>query len=302
MKTKSGYAAIIGKPNVGKSTLMNALLGERLSIITNKPQTTRKRVLGILSDEDYQIIFLDTPGILDPNYLLQRKLLDYINNSVKDADVILIMIDIIKDAHGNKTLSDKRMLQILERNDKPKILLINKIDESDEKVVNALIVKLEATKYFERIIPISALKSFGTEAVLNSIIDYLPEGPKYFPDDQITDEPERFFVSEIIREKIFENYKEEIPFSTEVLIEEFVERESGKDFVSASIIVERETQKPIIIGKRGEAIKRIGKIAREAIETFLQREVFLELRVKVKPKWRNDKNMLRIFGYDKESE
>ena len=302
MKTKSGYAAIIGKPNVGKSTLMNALMGERLSIITNKPQTTRKRVLGILSDEDYQIIFLDTPGILDPNYLLQRKLLDYINNSVKDADVILIMIDIIKDAHGNKTLSDKRMLQILERNDKPKILLINKIDESDEKVVNALIVKLEATKYFERIIPISALKSFGTEAVLNSIIDYLPEGPKYFPDDQITDEPERFFVSEIIREKIFENYKEEIPFSTEVLIEEFVERESGKDFVSASIIVERETQKPIIIGKRGEAIKRIGKIAREAIETFLQREVFLELRVKVKPKWRNDKNMLRIFGYDKESE
>jgi len=302
MKTKSGYAAIIGKPNVGKSTLMNALLGERLSIITNKPQTTRKRVLGILSDEDYQIIFLDTPGILDPNYLLQRKLLDYINNSVKDADVILIMIDIIKDAHGNKTLSDKRMLQILERNDKPKILLINKIDESVEKVVNALIVKLEATKFFERIIPISALKSFGTEAVLNSIIDYLPEGPKYFPDDQITDEPERFFVSEIIREKIFENYKEEIPFSTEVVIEEFIERESRKDFVSASIIVERETQKPIIIGKRGEAIKRIGKIARESIENFLQREVFLELRVKVRPKWRNDNRMLKSFGYDSQNE
>ena len=302
MKTKSGYVAIIGKPNVGKSTLMNSILGERLSIITNKPQTTRKRVLGILSNDDYQIIFLDTPGILDPNYLLQRKLLDYINNSVKDADVIIIMVDIIKDAQGNRTLNDKRILQILERNEKPKIILINKIDQSDETVVNAIIGKLEATNYFERIIPISAIKGFGTEAVLSSIIEHLPEGPKYFPDDQITDEPERFFVSEIIREKIFENYKEEIPFSTEVVIEEFVERESSKDFVSASIIVERETQKPIIIGKRGEAIKRIGKIARESIENFLQREVFLELRVKVKPKWRNDKNMLRSFGYDSENE
>lgn len=302
METKSGYVAIIGKPNVGKSTLMNALLGERLSIVTSKPQTTRKRVLGILSDDNYQIIFLDTPGILDPNYLLQRKLLDYINNSVKDADVIIVIIDVIMDAGGDKTLTDERMQQILERNDKPKILLINKIDESDEKIVSALVSKLEATKYFNRIIPISAIKNFGTDAVLNSIIEYLPEGPKYFPDDQISNEPERFFVSEIIREKIFENYKEEIPFSTEVVIEEFIERDSSKDFISASIIVERESQKPIIIGKHGEAVKRIGKIAREAIETFLQREVFLELRVKVKPKWRNDKNMLRLFGYDKESE
>ena len=302
METKSGYVAIIGKPNVGKSTLMNALLGERLSIVTSKPQTTRKRVLGILSDDNYQIVFLDTPGILDPNYLLQRKLLDYINNSVKDADVIIVIIDVIMDARGDKTLTDERMQQILARNDKPKILLINKIDESDEKIVSALVGKLEATKYFNRIIPISAIKNFGTDAVLNSIIEYLPEGPKYFPDDQISNEPERFFVSEIIREKIFENYKEEIPFSTEVVIEEFIERDSSKDFISASIIVERESQKPIIIGKHGEAVKRIGKIAREAIETFLQREVFLELRVKVKPKWRNDKNMLRLFGYDKESE
>ncbi|MCK5457625.1 MAG: GTPase Era [Melioribacteraceae bacterium] len=302
MKTKTGYTAIIGKPNVGKSTLMNALLGERLSIVTNKPQTTRKRVLGILSDDNYQIIFLDTTGILDPNYLLQRKLLDYINNSVKDADVIVIMIDIIKDAHGNKTLNDQRMKQIFEKDKKPKILLINKIDESNETVVNELLIKLEATNLFDRIIPISAIKNFGTDAVLNSIIDYLPEGPKYFPDDQITDEPERFFVSEIIREKIFKNYKEEIPFSTEVVIEEFTERESRKDFISASIIVERESQKPIIIGKRGEAIKKIGKIARESIENFLQREVFLELRVKVRPKWRNDNRMLKSFGYDSQNE
>lgn len=302
MKTKSGYVAIIGKPNVGKSTLMNALLGERLSIVTNKPQTTRKRVLGILSDENYQIIFLDTPGILDPNYLLQRKLLDYINNSVKNADVIIVMIDIIKDANGNKTLNDKRMKQILERDKKPKILLINKIDKSDEASIKVLTKKFETTNYFEKIIPISAIKNFNIDSVLNAIIEYLPEGPKYFPDDQITDEPERFFVSEIIREKIFENYKEEIPFSTEVLIEEFKERERGKDYISASIIVERETQKPIIIGKRGEAIKKVGKIAREAIENFLQREVFLELRVKVRPKWRNDNRMLKSFGYDNQNE
>ncbi len=302
MRTKSGYVAIIGKPNVGKSTLMNALLGERLSIVTNKPQTTRKRVLGILSDESYQIIFLDTPGILDPNYLLQKKFLDYINNSVKDADIIIVMIDIIKDPEGTKTLNDKRMKQILEKNKKPKILLINKIDKSDEASINILTKKLEATNYFEKIIPISAIKFFNIDSVLNSIIEYLPEGPKYFPDDQITDEPERFFVSEIIREKIFENYKEEIPFSTEVLIEEFIEREKGKDYISASIIVERETQKPIIIGKRGEAIKKVGRIAREAIENFLQREVFLELRVKVRPKWRNDNRMLKSFGYDNQND
>lgn len=302
MKTKSGYVAIIGKPNVGKSTLMNAMLGERLSIVTNKPQTTRKRVLGILSDENYQIIFLDTPGILDPNYLLQRKLLDHINNSVKNADVIIVMIDIIKDPEGSKTLIDKRMKQILESNKKPKILLINKIDKSDEVRIKVLTKKFEATNYFERIIPISAIKNFNIDSVLSSIIEYLPEGPKYFPDDQITDEPERFFVSEIIREKIFENYKEEIPFSTEVLIEEFIERERGKDYISASVIVERETQKPIIIGKRGEAIKKVGKIAREAIENFLQREVFLELRVKVRPKWRNDNRMLKSFGYDNQND
>jgi len=302
MKTKSGYVAIIGKPNVGKSTLMNALLGERLSIVTNKPQTTRKRVLGILSDENYQIIFLDTPGILDPNYLLQRKFLDYINNSVKDADVIIVMIDIVKDPEGVKTLNDKRMKQILDKNKKPKILLINKIDKSDEASINILTKKLEATNYFEKIIPISAIQLFNIDSVLNTIIEYLPEGPKYFPDDQITDEPERFFVSEIIREKIFENYKEEIPFSTEVLIEEFKERERGKDYISASIVVERETQKPIIIGKHGEAIKKVGRIAREAIENFLQREVFLELRVKVRPKWRNDNRMLKSFGYDQQND
>jgi len=298
METKSGYVAIIGKPNVGKSTLMNSILGERLSIVTNKPQTTRKRVLGILSDEKHQIIFLDTPGILNPNYLLQKKFITYVQNSVRDADVIVVLIDVIEDPTGSKTLDDKIVKQILNRQKKPIILILNKIDKSNEVIINKLIEKFERLKIFEKIIPISALLSFSVPSVVETIVDHLPLGPKYFPDDQITDEHERFFVSEIIREKIFENYKEEIPFSTEVVIEEFHEREGRKDYISANIIVERETQKPIIIGKRGDAIKRVGKYAREAIEVLLDRPVFLELRVKVRPKWRSDERLLNSFGYN----
>lgn len=301
MQTKSGFVAIIGKPNVGKSTLMNALLGERLSIITNKPQTTRKRVLGILTDEIHQIIFLDTPGILEPTYLLQKKFMEFVDHSVKDADVIVFIIDITSDPIGEVALGDERVQKIL-KNQNPKILLINKIDQSKEETLGNLVEKMESQKIFEEIIPISALEKFNTDLVLRSIKDKLPFGPKYYPDDQLTDEHERFFVSEIIREKIFEAYKEEVPFSTEVLIDEFVEREKSKDFISASIIVERETQKPIIIGKNGAAIKRLGRVAREAVEVFLQREVFLELRVKVRPKWRNDKRMLKTFGYETGSE
>jgi GTP-binding protein Era len=298
METKSGYVAIIGKPNVGKSTLMNAILGERISIVTNKPQTTRKRVLGILSDEKSQIIFLDTPGILNPTYLLQKKFMDYVQNSVRDADVIVVLIDAIKDPDGSKTLGDKIVKQILDKHQQPKILVLNKIDKSNEDVISKLVKKFEELKYFKQIIPISALLKFSIESVVDSIKENLPPGPKYFPDDQLTDEHERFFVSEIIREKIFEIYQDEIPFSTEVMIEEFTENEGRKDFISASIIVERETQKPIIIGKKGEAIKRVGKYAREAIEVLLDRPVFLELRVKVRPKWRNDERLLNSFGYN----
>jgi len=298
METKSGYVAIIGKPNVGKSTLMNSILGEKISIVTNKPQTTRKRVLGILSDEKHQIIFLDTPGILNPNYLLQKKFMEYVQNSVRDADVIVVLIDVIKDPDGRKTLDDKIVRQILDKYKQPKILVLNKIDKSNETIISKLVEKFEKLNYFKEIIPISALLNFSIEAVVEAIKSSLPQGPKYFPDDQLTDEHERFFVSEIIREKIFEIYKEEIPFSTEVLIEEFHEREGRKDFISASIIVERETQKPIIIGKRGEAIKRVGKYAREAIEELLGRPVYLELRVKVRPKWRSDEKMLNSFGYN----
>ncbi len=299
METKSGYVAIIGKPNVGKSTLMNSILGERLSIVTNKPQTTRKRVLGILSDEKYQIIFLDTPGILNPNYLLQKKFMSYVQNSVRDADVIVVIVDVIEDPTGAKTLGDKIVKQILDKHKQPKVLILNKIDKSNEVIIGKLVEKFEALKIFEKVVPISALLNFSIQSVVETIVDHLPLGPKYFPDDQITDEHERFFVSEIIREKIFEIYKEEIPFSTEVVIEEFHEREGRKDFISASIIVERETQKPIIIGKRGEAIKRVGKYAREAIEILLDRPVYLELRVKVRPKWRSDEKLLDSFGYNK---
>ena len=300
METKSGYVAIIGKPNVGKSTLMNAILGERISIVTNKPQTTRKRVLGILSDDKYQIVFLDTPGILNPTYLLQKKFMDYVQNSVRDADVIVVLIDMINDPDGRKTLEDKIVKQILDKQKQPKILVLNKIDKSNEQVIGKLVKKFEELKYFKQIIPISALLKFSVNAVVNSIVENLSPGPKYFPDDQLTDEHERFFVSEIIREKIFEIYQDEIPFSTEVLIEEFNENEGRKDFISASIIVERETQKPIIIGKKGEAIKRVGKYAREAIEILLDRPVFLELRVKVRPKWRSDERLLNSFGYNED--
>ncbi len=297
METKSGYVTIIGKPNAGKSTLMNALLGERLSIITSKPQTTRKNILGILSDEKHQIIFLDTPGILQPSYLLQEKMVEYIDQAVKDADILVVLFDIDSDPNGSQILNDDNIFKLLKKSKKKKIAVINKIDLSNDLHVEQLVRKIETTKLFDSVMMISAHLDFNTQELLEKIKYYLPEGPKYYPDDQLTTENERFFVSEIIREKLFEQYKDEVPFSTEVLIEEFKERENAKDYISAAIVVEKETQKPIIIGKGGEAIKRLGKISRTAIETFLQREVYLELRVKVRPKWRSNPNLLKNFGY-----
>ncbi len=296
MKTKSGYVAIIGKPNVGKSTLMNALIGQKLSITTKKPQTTRKNILGILSDENYQIIFLDTPGILKPTYLLQEKMLEYVLNSVKDADVLVFMIDISTDPNA-AALQDEKVREIINRVNIPKIMVVNKIDLSNETALNNIIKSIEKTGLFKKVIPVSATLGANVSEVLNAILEYLPEGPKYYPDEQLSDRDERFFVSELIREKIFEFYRDEVPFSTEVIIEEFKEREKGKDYILANIIVEKETQKPIIIGKNGEQIKKLGKVAREAVENFLGRPVFLELRVKVRPKWRSNPNILKRFGY-----
>ncbi len=298
MNTHTGYVAFIGKPNVGKSTLMNALLGEKISIVTHKPQTTRKRVLGILSGDDYQAIFLDTPGILKPSYLLHKKLIDHVKLSINDADMLVIIVDIDDDPNGKKTFEDDLLKVVLASSRHKKILVMNKIDKSNENAIASLTKKAEEMDCFDEIIPVSAAEEFNIDSVLNKIKEYLPEGPKFYPDDQLTDEPERFFVSEIIREKVFEQFKDEIPFSTEVMIDDFKERETGKDFIAASIIVERETQKPIIIGKRGDKIKRLGQIAREGIEQFLQRPVYLELHVKVKPRWRSNEQMLKNFGYD----
>ncbi len=295
---KSGFVAILGLPNAGKSTLMNALIGEKLSIITNKPQTTRKKILGILTTEEYQIIFLDTPGILEPEYLLQEKMLESVKAAANDADVILFLIDINSDPQGNKTFTEKSVIEILDRKKIRKILLLNKIDLSNQKTVKTIIEKFSSKDTFEKVIPISAAERYNLDSVIEAVLEYLPVHPKFFPGDDLSDANERFFVSEIIREKIFEQFRDEIPYSTEVIIEEFKERENRKDYISASIIVERETQKPIIIGNKGQSIKKIGERARAAVEQFLGRAVFLELRVKVRNKWRNNANLLKSFGYD----
>jgi len=297
MDTKCGYVSIIGLPNAGKSTLLNQLLGQKLSITTNKPQTTRKKILGILSEENYQIIFQDTPGILNPEYLLQKKMLEFVRQAVKDADVVLLLVDIASDPTGEKTFADETVKEVMKNNSWKKILIINKIDIADEASVKNLAARFEKENVFEYIIPISALLGFNSESVKNALLENLPVHPKYYPDDYVSDAPEKFYVSEIIREKIFEQYKEEIPYSTEVVIEDYKEQEGRKDVINASIIVERESQKPIIIGKKGDALKKLGQTSRADIEAFLERPVYLEIRVKVKEKWRGDVRMLKKFGY-----
>jgi len=302
MNTKSGYVAILGLPNAGKSTLMNALLGQKLSITTSKPQTTRKQILGILSSENYQAIFLDTPGIIKPGYLLQEKMMEAVSRSVKNADIIVLIIDVSSDPEGKQTLNNIFITEKVSNTGKPFLLLLNKIDLTQQEKVRNLISKLEPLNKFNKIIPVSALLNFNIEEVLNSIVELLPEGPKYYPDDIVADENERFFVSEIVREKVFELYKEEIPYGTEVIIVDFKEREDKKDYILAEVIVERESQKGILIGKKGAALKKLGLDARKSVEEFLQKEVYLELKVKVKNKWRSDEKQLRSFGYIKPEE
>jgi len=300
MSIKSGYTAILGLPNAGKSTLLNALLGQKLSIVTSKPQTTRKRILGILSSENYQVIFLDTPGIINPEYLLQEKMMEAVNESLKDADLVILIADVLAD--GDNMLRNEFIGENILNGRKPVLLLLNKIDLLEQDKVKLLISKYELQGSFKKVIPVSALLNFNIEEVLNSIIESLPEGPKYYPDDIVAEESERFFVSEIVREKIFEFYKEEIPYSTEVIVPEFKEREADKYYILAEIMVEKESQKGIIIGKQGAAIKKLGLEARKDIEDFLQHEVYLELRVKVRNKWRTDEKQLKSFGYIKPKE
>ncbi len=289
---KSGYVSIIGLPNTGKSTLLNALLDIKLSIISVRPQTTRKRVLGILSGQDHQIIFIDTPGIIKPKYKMQEKLMKYVGDAAQDADILIFMVDVTAKIHPV-------FMNLNELNPakKPVICLLNKIDLIAKGNILTLIGQYEKKYGFETIIPISAFKNDGLEEVKNELVKRLPFAYPYYPPDLITDQPERFFVSEIIREKIFEYYKEEIPYSTEVVIEEFKERNRGKDYIYAIIYVERTSQKGILIGKQGSALKTISSAARRDIETFLGRKVFLEVRVKVLEKWRKNELKLKRFGY-----
>ncbi|MDW7681875.1 MAG: GTPase Era [bacterium] len=290
---KSGYVALIGKPNVGKSTLMNALLGQNLSIVTAKPQTTRQRVLGILSDNDFQMIFLDTPGLLVPRYKLQDKMVKAAQRAVADADIILFLVE---PEDKVDELQDQTLKEIVAAAKKI-LLVINKIDTIARDEILPIIERYHNSYRLTEIFPISALNGDGVNDVKQSLITHLPAGMPFYPADQITDQPERFFVAELIRQKIFENYGEEIPYSTAVVVESFKEREAAKDFIRANIIVERDSQKGILIGKKGAALKKTGKLAREEIERFLDRPVFLELFVKVRQKWRQNETFLKEFGY-----
>ncbi|RMH63169.1 MAG: GTPase Era [Bacteroidetes bacterium] len=286
---RSGYVALIGKPNVGKSTLMNALLGRKLSIVTPKPQTTRHRILGILSGPSYQVIFLDTPGVIQPRYGLHRSMMHAVESAVQDADLLLFMVDATQDRPDTLTLE-----RIGER---PAILVINKMDQIARDQALPLVEAYTRLRAFEAVVPISALRGDGLDVLLEEILQHLPFGPPFYPKDMISEHPERFFVAEIIREKIFEHYAQEIPYSTQVNIVQFEEREGGKDFIDAEIIVERNSQKGILIGKGGSALKRIGQAARADIEAFLGKPVYLQLHVKVRGDWRNRDGLLRSYGY-----
>lgn len=289
---KAGFVNIIGNPNVGKSTLMNAFVGEKLSIITSKAQTTRHRIFGIVSGDDFQIVFSDTPGIIKPSYALQASMMDFVKSAFEDADILIYMVEI-----GEKELKDEAFFKRINQLDVPVLLLINKVDTSDQNVLEEHVAYWKEKVPRAEIYPISALRNFQTEVVFNRIIELLPESPAFFPKDQITDKPERFFVNEIIREKILLHYKKEIPYSVEVETESFADSETIIHIRSV-IMVERESQKGIIIGHKGEALKRVGIEARTDLEKFFGKQIHLELFVKVNKDWRNNVRQLRRFGYD----
>lgn len=293
MAHKAGFVSIIGSPNVGKSTLMNVLVGERLSIITHKAQTTRHRIMGIFSGEDFQVVYSDTPGILKPYYLLHKAMLSAIYSSIADADIILLVTEI-----GEKFDHDEVLKKIGEGG-KPVIVIINKIDLADQARVEAAIENWKTRLENADIIAISALHCFHTALVFDTILRHLPESPEYFPKEELTDRSQRFFISEIIREKILLNFSQEIPYSVEVVVDSFKEEEKLTR-ISVYLFVARESQKAIILGHQGKAIKNIGTSARKDIEAFLEKHIFLELNVKVRKDWRNDIKELKRFGYNLE--
>ncbi|MBD0824886.1 GTPase Era [Aestuariibaculum marinum] len=292
MSHKAGFVNIIGNPNVGKSTLMNAFVGEKLSIITSKAQTTRHRILGIVNGDDFQVVLSDTPGIIKPAYELQESMMDFVKSAFEDADVLLYMVEI-----GEKELKDEAFFNKITNSKTPVLLLLNKIDTSNQEQLEGQ-VQLWAEKVPNaEIFPISALEGFNVQEVFNRIIELLPESPAFYPKDQLTDKPERFFINETIREKILLHYKKEIPYAVEIETEEFLE-EDDIIRVRAVIMVERDTQKGIIIGHKGSALKRVGVEARKDLEAFFGKQIHLETYVKVNKNWRSNQNQLRRFGYN----
>jgi GTP-binding protein Era len=293
---RTGYAALVGEPNVGKSTLLNAILGQKISIVTDKPQTTRHKIAGILSEKQSQIVFLDTPGIIKPAYLLQEVMMQFAASAIDDADVILLLVDAEKIKSGGYT-QQSDTLEKVSVHKKPTFLVINKIDTVEKEDVLDMIAHLHGIYPFSEVYPISALKKYGTRDLVEGIVKLLPIHPPFFPEDIASQAPEKFFVSEIIREKIFKRYSAEIPYSTTVDIIEFKERSVKKHFISADIYVERQSQKGILIGKEGKALKALGAEARTDIEMFLGHEVFLEMHVKVREQWREQSQWLKRLGY-----
>ena len=292
MEHKAGYVNIIGNPNVGKSTLMNALVGERLSIITSKAQTTRHRILGIVNDEQHQIVFSDTPGVMNPAYKLQENMMDFVHGAFQDADILLYMVET-----GEKGLKDEKLFERLKNTDLPVLLLLNKIDRVEQDFVKEQILFWKELLPNAEIHPISALNKFNLDLVMTRIKALLPVSPPYFEKDALTDKSERFFVSETIREKILKYYKKEIPYSVEIEVEEFFDEEDIIK-IRAIIFVARESQKGIIIGHKGRALKKVGTLARRDMEAFFQKKIFLDLYVKVNKDWRDDDKQLKRFGYN----
>lgn len=291
---KAGFVNIVGNPNVGKSTLMNQLVGEKLSIATFKAQTTRHRIMGIVNTEDTQIVFSDTPGVLKPNYKMQEIMLQFSESALADADILLYVTDVIEDPEKNMDFLEKVSKMSI-----PVILLINKIDESDQKKLGDLVMKWHGLLPNAEILPISAKNKFGVDILLKRVHELLPESPAFFDKDQLTDKPAKFFVSEIIREKILRYYDKEIPYSVEVVVERFKE-DDRQIHINAVIYVERSSQKGIIIGHQGMALKKVSTEARKSLERFFDKKIFLETFVKVDKDWRNSQKELKHFGYSPE--
>ncbi len=292
-KFKSGFVAIIGRPNVGKSTIINRLVGEKVAIVTEKPETTRDKIRGILTRDDAQVIFVDTPGIHKPSNLLGKRITQLAKDSLPEADLIVFVLDITKGI----TAEDGIIFDLVKKARKPAILLINKVDIKSKSLALPMIEEASKLYPFKEIIPTSATKGDNMDVLLKKVIDNLPEGPKYFSDDQMTDKTERFMAGEIVREKALELTREEVPHSVAVLVEDFKERRNKVAYIRATIFVERHSQKKIIVGHKGQMLKNIGEAARRDIETLLGRRVFLELWVKVQENWRKDPQALRMLGY-----